>query len=180
MKWQEEIAREMARWGFKRGKYNPCLYYNPTTNLICMVHGDDFMSAGSVEAAKEFRTHLKGRFEIKTQILGSESRACRASTTASDEDDQTRTEGRVLNRIIRWTADGWEVELDQRHVDMIVQEMGMLEAKPVSTPGEPEIKRAEEESEELDEQYSSKFMSIAARANYLAADRTELMYSVKA
>ena len=26
MNWQEEVAREMAKWGFKRGRYNPCLY----------------------------------------------------------------------------------------------------------------------------------------------------------
>ena len=52
MNWQEEVAREMVKWGFRRGKYNPCLYYNPKTNLICMVHGDDFMIVGSHNAAK--------------------------------------------------------------------------------------------------------------------------------
>ena len=24
--WQNEVAKQMLRWGFKRGKYNPCLY----------------------------------------------------------------------------------------------------------------------------------------------------------
>ena len=24
MNWQEEVAKEMIRWGFRRGKYNPC------------------------------------------------------------------------------------------------------------------------------------------------------------
>ena len=44
---QEEVAREMWKWGFRRGKYNPCLYHNPTSGLICMVHGDDFVSVGA-------------------------------------------------------------------------------------------------------------------------------------
>ena len=84
-----------------------------------------------------------------------------------------------MNRVVRWTEDGWEVEPDQRHADLIVQEMGMLEAKPVSTPGEPETNRNGQPSQPLDDKNASKFRSIAARANYLAADRTDLMYAVK-
>ena len=72
MKWQEEVAREMAKWGFRRGRYNPCLYHNPKTGLICMVHGDDFVSTGTTEAEEEFKGQLKARFEIKTQLLGAE------------------------------------------------------------------------------------------------------------
>ena len=26
MNWQEEVAKEMIKWGFKRGRYNPCIY----------------------------------------------------------------------------------------------------------------------------------------------------------
>ena len=28
MNWQEEVAQEMVRLGFKRGTCNPCLYYH--------------------------------------------------------------------------------------------------------------------------------------------------------
>ena len=28
MNWQEEVAKEMIKWGFTRGKYNPCLYWH--------------------------------------------------------------------------------------------------------------------------------------------------------
>ena len=48
------------------------------------------------------------------------------------------SEGRALNRVIRWIEQGWEMEPDQRHVDLIVQELGLNDAKPVSTPGESE------------------------------------------
>ena len=58
MNWQEEVAREMTRWGFGRGRYKPCLYYSPTTGLICMVHGDDFVSVGSAQAAEQFKDQL--------------------------------------------------------------------------------------------------------------------------
>ena len=55
----------------------------------------------------------------------------------------------------------------------------MHEAKPVSTPVDHETKGTDQESQPLDDKMASKFKSIAARANYLAADRTDLMYAVK-
>ena len=64
----------------------------------------------------------------------------------SDPWQEDVSEARVLNRVIRCLEDGWEIEADQRHVDMIVQEMGMDDAKPVSTPGEPEHRWEEEEN----------------------------------
>ena len=76
------------------------------------------------------------------------------------------------------TADGGEVEPDQRHADLIVQEMEMAEAKPISTPGDNHTKNAGPESEPLCQNMASKFKSVAARANYLAADRTDLLYAV--
>ena len=26
--WQEEVARQMKKWGFRRGVHNPCLYFS--------------------------------------------------------------------------------------------------------------------------------------------------------
>ena len=71
--------------------------------------------------------------------------------TATSEKGSIQSDGRVLNRIVSWTTDGWEVEPDQRHVDLIVQEMGMKDAKPVSTPGERADKDSDEANEELEE-----------------------------
>ena len=53
------------------------------------------------------------------------------------------TEGRVLNRVIRWAEQGWEIEPDQRHVDILVKELDLQEAKPVSTLGEAEARESE-------------------------------------
>ena len=86
----------------------------------------------------------------------------------------------MLNRVVRWTTEGWEVEPDQRHVDLIIKVLGLSEAKPVSTPGEPESRDEEEEnSRAFSTEDASKFRALAARANYLAADRTDIMYAVR-
>ena len=68
--WQEEVAKEMWKWGFKRGKYNPCLYFNPTTYLMTLVHGDDFETVGTIDTAVKFKQKLESRFEINTQCVG--------------------------------------------------------------------------------------------------------------
>ena len=58
--------------------------------------------------------------------------------------------------------------------------MGLQSSKGVSTPAEEE-KAWEEETnnEELGSERATTFRRIAARANYLAADRPDIMYSVK-
>ena len=57
-----------------------------------MVHGDDFVSSCTNEAATWFKQQLEERFEIKTLIIG------------HGEEDQR--EGTVLNLIIRATSEG--------------------------------------------------------------------------
>ena len=149
---------------------------------MTLVHGDDFVSVGSRHAARQFQSRLEARFEIKTQVIGAvekEGGAC-ASSDSTRPKDQCVQEGRVLNRVVRWTPQGWEVEPDQRHVDLIVKELGLLDANPVSTPGETENRDDEADNEKpLSAHDATKFRGLAARANYLAADRTDVMYSVK-
>ena len=121
------------------------------------------MSVGSRVATSQFRKKLENRFEIKTKMIG----------TGMEES----MEGKVLNRVIRVTADGWEYEPDQRHAEMIIAELGLQDAKVASTD---EKKWEEDENEApLRSDMASRFRSIAARINYLAADRPDLMYSAK-
>ena len=112
MNWQGEVAKEMKGWGFTRGRYNPCLYWRREWGLMTMVHGDDFASVGSREAVHRFRCKLEKRFEIKTQVIGSGNSARHGAMRAADRQTEEISEGRVLNRIVRWTTKGWEIEPD--------------------------------------------------------------------
>ena len=71
MNCQEEVAREMKKWSFQRGRYNPCMYWKSSDDFLAMVHGDDLVSVASREATSLFRKQLEGRFDIKTQDIGS-------------------------------------------------------------------------------------------------------------
>ena len=63
----------------------------------------------------------QGAYEIKIQQLG--------------RGPKVLTEGKVLNRIIRATPSGWEVEADPRHIELVVEQLGLLNDKSVATPG---------------------------------------------
>ena len=45
------------------------------------------------------------------------------------------SEGQVLNRVVRRTANGFELKADFRHASLIVEQLGLQSAKEVSTPG---------------------------------------------
>ena len=90
------------------------------------------------------------------------------------------SECRLLNRVVRCTLEGWEVEPDQRDADMLVQALELKGANGVTTPWEHDPRGKEEENEvELGPSEATTYRSIAARANYLAADRPDIMYAVK-
>ena len=143
------------------------LLYHPTWDIATLVHGDDFVSVGDVDRMLDFKMALEHRFKTKTQIIGSGG-------------GEEVVEARVLNRILRVGPEGWEYEPDQRHVDLLVQGLGLEAAKGAATPGEEEKKWEEHENaEELGPEDARKFRGHAARLNYLAADRSDIAFSVK-
>ena len=108
MNWQEEVAREMKKRGFRRGAYNPCLYFHSERNLRTFLHGDDFATVGTREQVTWFKAALEKRFEIKSQCVGPGALKlggrCGASTTTGPAPASTHgealiegTEGRLLN-----------------------------------------------------------------------------------
>ena len=164
--WQNEVKKQMKGWGFKQGEYNPCLYVHEKLGLKTMVHGDDFVTVGFKEDVEKFNKMLKERFEVKTKMIG--------------EGEGMVQEERILNRVVRITEGGWELEADQRHGEMVIEELGLKEAKEACTPGEQEKEHEKEVSQELlDPMKSTKFRRLAARLNYLAQDRPDIMFSVK-
>ena len=95
----------------KKIQHESYTYYNKNMDLRTFVHGDDFVTCGGRADCQWFHRALKGRFSIKTKVVGLGEGEVR--------------EERILNRIIRVTEDGWELEADQRHADIIVKQLQM-------------------------------------------------------
>ena len=89
---------------------------------------------------------------------------------------------RNLNRISCRTGDGYEWEADQRHADILAQELGLTEeSKPLCVPGRKRTQLDLEADETAREPAATTaYRALAARANSLAIDRPDISYAVKA
>ena len=70
-------------------------------------------------------TVLQKVYDLKATILGPEK--------------HHEHELRILNRVVRWDKDGISYEGDQRHADVIIEQLKLGDKKPLSSPGAPEI-----------------------------------------
>ena len=85
----------------------------------------------------------------------------------------------MLNRVIRWSSHGIEMEADPRQAEKLVAECGLEGAKTVATPGIRQSFAEAEKDEPLPEHLHTAFRGAAARANYLAADQLDCQFAAK-
>ncbi len=190
MNWALEYGDTLKAAGFKQGVTSPCLFRHEENGVVVMVHGDDFVAVGEAQYLKATKKALEDKYKIKVETLG------------SDKGDAK--EIRVLNKVIRLTEQGLELEADPRHAELVVRALGLEAAKPSPTPGTKATKKstvrdklqndAEAEGEEEDEEgagdeeegpeelaqgEAKEYRAIVARLNYIASDRPDIQFAVK-
>ena len=75
---------------------------------------------------------MEAKYQVKTQVLG----------LGQDEVSQIK----IVNRIVTWDgARGFVYEADPRHVEIVIEQLGLQEAKPVATPGTKDEGRIQKE-----------------------------------
>ena len=103
---------------------------------------------------------------IKTEVLGQ-----------GPEDKQ---QVRVLNRILTLTKNGVEYEADPRHAEIVIQDLGLKDAKGVVATGTKEEGMTKPDHEEKLQPYkATEYRAITARLNYLSSDRPDISFAVK-
>ena len=162
--WQEHLSSHLEKIGFVRGIGHPSVFHHPGKGLVTLVHGDDYSTAGHAKELHWFKEMLEEAYEIKTQLIGPDGEAS----------------GKVLNRVITFTGFEFELEADQRHSEMIVEQLGVSGSGGITTAGcqNEEIESPEQE-EKLPAGDVTLFRGVAARANYLGPDRPEMLYASK-
>ena len=84
---------------------------------------------------------MEGKFEME----------CKGRMGERNEDIKSVS---VLNRVVAWTPEGIEYEPDQRHAEIIIKQMGLINgSKSVLTPG---IKSKYEEDDPENRELSSR------------------------
>ncbi len=165
--WQEEYSSFLVEsLGFIQGMSSPCVFKHPGRQLIVSVRGDDFTTAGACEELVWFEESLKTHYECTIQ-----------PRIGPGENDAK--EGVVLNRVIRWTADGIEYEADPRQAEKLVSECGLAGSNTMATPGLRASFAEVEKDQPLPTRLNTAFRGSAARANYLSADRIDCQFAAK-
>ena len=184
--WQMEFTKTLVDAGFEAGKASPVVFNHRKRGLMVFVHGDDFVSSGEEADVNWLKKLLEQKYPIKTTIMGNGAKHLK--------------EARVLNRIIRWHDDvGLSYEADPRHAEEIIRQSGAEGMKSVTSPMvKPDHDETTEdrtngievqkkcgskvqggEASDLSREQVRQYRGIAARGNFLAMDRGDLIYSVK-
>ena len=164
--WQRTLSEHLVSVGFEVGRGHPSVFVHTQRDIRLLVHGDDDFSSAHAGELDWLEEQLKKLYEIQSQ---------RAGTTKKDDNEL-----KILNRIVRRTASGYELEADPRHAELVLLQMKMEKAKPLSTPGVDGKEEDDQEGElPLDPDRSKQYRSLVARLNYLSADRPDMQYSVK-
>ena len=168
--WQETLSAQLESIGYVRGVGHPSVFVHPERNLVTLVHGDDYVSSGMKADLGWLQGELEKAYEIKTQNLG-----------LGNKQDR---EGKVLNRILRCTSEGWQLKADPRHAELAMEQLGISESRSVVTPGVDGTCGVDDDDDDDDDvdlsgQDITRFCRVAARCNYLAFDQPDLQFSTK-
>ena len=86
-----------------------------------MVHGDDFVAVGPDKHLQNIKNTLSEKYKIKIEQLG--------------YGGDNKSEIRILNKVVRMTDTGIELEADPRHAELVISELGLSSARPALVPG---------------------------------------------
>ena len=163
--WEHEYIEFMEDDGFHKSRASPCMFYHQERDIRVVIHGDDFTMLGNEVELDWFRDRISEKFEVKF----------RARLGPEEKDDKAV---RLLNRVIEWTEEGIRYEADQRHAELILQDMGLKgSSNAVVTPGGK--KQEDSIGKKLGKREALLYRANVARANYMCQDRSDIQYPVK-
>ena len=158
MIWQGEVRRCLEHAGLKESTVQSSLYYHLDKQLIVVVHVDDFLISGPEEHAEWLYNEIRKSFEVTQTIL------------------KEGEEVKYLNRRIRNKgAEGFTIEGDPKHADILIKEWKMTKSSQVATPMTRETReRLSRGSPIQDPEESSRIRRSIARISYMSQDRADL------
>lgn len=164
--WQSEFSWFLISIGFKQGIACPCLFNHAEKDIVVPVHGDDFTAVDPKRHLDWYEAALEEKYELK--------KGGRLGPGIDDAKEAT-----CLNRIIRWCDDGLEYEAGPRRIEKLIEELELVGARSCVTPGVKTLQEQLEADQPLSVDRHTSFRALAARANYLSADRPDCQYAAK-
>jgi len=173
--WMRDWQELLQTGGYEVGVANPALFYNRSNGGRGAVHGDDFYVLGSRKAIDEMSELLSSKYSMRESHRLGFGEHCDKSAT-------------ILNRVVSvGVEDGRrfvQVEPDQRHVEIILEALGLKKEKTkgVVTPS-AKLSEAEWDRRRLSPPLSpsrtTSYRSCVMRASFLGQDRPDIAETVK-
>ena len=104
LNWALEYGETLKAAGYEQGRANPCLFHHSGLGVSIMVHGDDFVAVGPNQNLSDTRRVLEDKYKLKVETLG----------VGKGQSPEMRR----LNKVVRWTDGGLELEADPRHAEL--------------------------------------------------------------
>ena len=162
--WEKDYSDKFESIGMMKGKASSVLFFNKTSGLMCVVHGDDFTFLGEEEDLIEMKAKMEEWYEITDRGMIGHGETC-------------KKEASILNRDLKWHDEFLEYRADPKHRKQIMEDMGIVgESKGLEAPSSKEDEEEVDDDEELNKAESTSFRRTAARLNYLAQDRTDIQF----
>ena len=161
-------APASATWGFRQTSASACIFRDEERLLAVSFHGGDFTASGPKSFLDLYVGEMQKWYEL---TIG--GRLCPGAN-----DDREAT---VLNRVVRWTAAGLQYEVDPRQVERLLTkvELAAEKANGSATPAAKALAHHVADEQELHPEMQTPYRAWVARANYLAADRTDCLFAAK-
>ena len=136
------------------------------TRVRCVVFGDDFTFMGQDSELRKIRLAMKEWFEVRDRgIMG------------SGTDDIKEIV--ILGRKLRYREWGLEYEADQKHRQILMSSFGFdSRSNGVRNLVQDKVDEGEDEIE-LSRANAKQVRALAARLNYIVADRMDVQYATK-
>ena len=181
--WAAHYTQVLTDAGFVQGLASPCHFHHPELDIWVLVHGDDFFCAARAAGRRHLQEVLSAAYETKQETAG-----------PHPEDPK---ELRVLGRIVTYREDGLTIEADPSHLEMVVDALGLENAKSVVSPGQREDSGITQQEllerrlipalvpddtvvpAPLQGEQFDLYRSMAARLLYYGLDRPDVQFATK-
>ena len=115
--WQRTLSEHLVSIGFVPGRGHPSVFVHTQRDIRLLVHGDDYFSSAHSADLDWLEAQLGKRYEIQSQRVGAA--------------ENGENELKILNRIVRKTATGYELEADPRHAELVLLQSPLQHARDV-------------------------------------------------
>ena len=150
-----------TKMGFEESELQPCLLINRATDVMVVLHVDDFDVGGDDEKTEKFFEKLSGKVVLKTSAPIAPG-----------------SHGTFLGRKKVRTENGLFTAPSAKLVEEVLTALNLQECKPSPTPSE-KLKMEQDDFEPLTEELASEFRTLTGKLLYIAKSRPDLAFAVK-